>query len=182
VRKDLLASITGKKKVVGYKLGSKWPAPVKFFENGPVGFVSVIQLWFRYYFKNHIAEQLSELVASDGMLQLGDAPTHGIGASGSDAYGAGEKIQANSEGNCVNATGKFRYMADRNLMDMPGSAVTSDKLFTEIAVLSLIAHSAKGGGSRFWGWRIDLAIASVSHRSHHVSGLTERIRRDVRHN
>ena len=37
VRKGLLASVYGKKKVVGYKLGPQWPAPVKFFKNGPVG-------------------------------------------------------------------------------------------------------------------------------------------------
>jgi hypothetical protein len=35
VRKGYVASVIGKKKVVGYRLGSKWPAPVNFFENGP---------------------------------------------------------------------------------------------------------------------------------------------------
>jgi hypothetical protein len=58
VRKGLLASVVGKKKVVGYKLGPQWP-PVEFFKSGPVGFVSVIQLWFRYYVKNHISQQSS---------------------------------------------------------------------------------------------------------------------------
>jgi len=143
VRKDLLASITGKKKVVGYKLGSKWPAPVKFFENGPVGFVSVTQLWFRYYFKNHIAEQMSELEASEGILQLGDAPRTGGGNSGSNEGQFNDTIQANSDGNCVNSTGNFRFMADRNLMDMPLDvsamnldwvAGTTDKLFKDLTV------------------------------------------------
>jgi len=41
VRKDFLSSLTGKKKVVGYKLGSRWPAPPSFFESGPIGFVYV---------------------------------------------------------------------------------------------------------------------------------------------
>jgi hypothetical protein len=44
VRKGLLASVTGKKKVVGYKLGAKWPAPASFFESGPIGFVYVLQI------------------------------------------------------------------------------------------------------------------------------------------
>ncbi len=41
-----MASVTGKKKVVGYKYGPKWPAPASFFESGPIGFVYVIQMWF----------------------------------------------------------------------------------------------------------------------------------------
>jgi hypothetical protein len=45
VRKNLLASVIGKKKVVGYCLGSKWPAPLEFFKSGPIGFVYVIQMW-----------------------------------------------------------------------------------------------------------------------------------------
>jgi hypothetical protein len=60
VRKGFLASVTGKKKVVGYKLGPQWP-PVEFFKSGPVGFVSVIQLWFRYYVKNHISQQMGQI-------------------------------------------------------------------------------------------------------------------------
>ena len=49
VRKSILSSVIGKKKVVGYKRGPKWPAPVSFFESGPIGFVYVIQMWFHYY-------------------------------------------------------------------------------------------------------------------------------------
>ena len=49
VRKSILSSVIGKKKVVGYKCGPQWPAPVSFFESGPIGFVYVIQMWFRYY-------------------------------------------------------------------------------------------------------------------------------------
>jgi hypothetical protein len=47
--KGFLASIIGKKKVVGYRRGPKWPAPVEYFKSGPIGFVYVIQMWFRYY-------------------------------------------------------------------------------------------------------------------------------------
>jgi hypothetical protein len=64
VRKGLLALVVGKKKVVGYHIGSQWPAPVKFFKSGPVGFVHVVQQWFRYYFKNHIAEQMDQIESS----------------------------------------------------------------------------------------------------------------------
>ena len=55
-RKNFLASVVGKKKVVGYKRGAKWPAPQSYFKSGPIGFVYVIQMWFRYYLKNHIAD------------------------------------------------------------------------------------------------------------------------------
>jgi hypothetical protein len=46
VRKECLASVIGKKKVVGYKCDPKWPAPVSFFESGPIGFVYEIQCGF----------------------------------------------------------------------------------------------------------------------------------------
>jgi hypothetical protein len=143
VSKDLLSSIIGKKKVVGYKLGPQWPAPVKFFKSGPVGFTSVIQRWFRYYFKNHIADEMSEIETNEGVLQLGDA-SRSIGASSEPGGGAvHDSIQANADGNCVNATGKFRFMADRTLLDMPLDvsslnldwvAGTTDKLFKDLTV------------------------------------------------
>jgi hypothetical protein len=34
---------------MGFKRGQKWPAPVEYFKSGPIGFVYVIQMWFRYY-------------------------------------------------------------------------------------------------------------------------------------
>jgi hypothetical protein len=110
VRKDLLSSVYGKKKVVGYKLGPQWPAPLKFFKSGPVGFTSVIARWFRYYFKNHISDEMSEIETNEGILQLGDAPSRGGGDGGSLQGGFNEKIQANADVNCVNSTGKFRYI------------------------------------------------------------------------
>lgn len=61
VRKGLLASITGKKKVVGYKRGPEWPAPVSFFESGPIGFVYVIQMWFRYYLNEFISDRSNRI-------------------------------------------------------------------------------------------------------------------------
>jgi hypothetical protein len=118
VRKGYLASVIGKKKVVGYKFGPKWPAPASFFESGPIGFVYVIQMWFRYYIKNHIAEQLSELESNEGLLQLGGTDT-AVHSTGSGTTVGFETIQANSDGNCVNSTGKFRFMADRQLLDRP---------------------------------------------------------------
>jgi hypothetical protein len=133
----------GKKKVVGYKYGPKWPAPVSFFESGPIGFVYVIQMWFRYYLKNHISEQMSELESNEGVLQLGDATSRDHSGGSSLEGGFGESIQAKSDGNCVNATGKFRFMADRQLLDMPLDvsalnldwvAGTTDKLFKDLTV------------------------------------------------
>jgi hypothetical protein len=59
VRKGYLASVTGKKKVVGYRKGPQWPAPASYFESGPIGFVYMLQIWFRYYIKEFISEQMS---------------------------------------------------------------------------------------------------------------------------
>jgi hypothetical protein len=42
-----VASINGKKKVVGYRCGPKWPAPVSFFSRGLIGLVYVIQMRIR---------------------------------------------------------------------------------------------------------------------------------------
>jgi hypothetical protein len=144
VRKDFLASITDKKKVVAYKVGPKWPAPPEYFKSGPIGFVYVIQMWFRYYLKNHIADQLTELESNDCILQLGDVPRPNNASEGSLHGGnTSESIQAHADGNCVNSTGKFRFMADRQLMDMPLDvstmsldwvAETSDKLFKDLSV------------------------------------------------
>ncbi len=61
VRKGYLASIVGKKTVVGYKLGASWPAPESFFKSGPIGFVYILQRWFRYY--------LNEFVTGRGMIR-----------------------------------------------------------------------------------------------------------------
>lgn len=54
VGKGFLASHIVKKKVMGYSRGSKWPAPPSYFQSGPIGFVYMLQIWFRYYFKEHI--------------------------------------------------------------------------------------------------------------------------------
>ena len=66
VRKGFLASVTGKKKVVGYRRGAAWPPPAEFFESGPIGFVYVVQMWFRYYLKEYIAGWMSEVEAQEG--------------------------------------------------------------------------------------------------------------------
>jgi hypothetical protein len=55
VKRGFLASHIAKKKVVGYSRGPNWPAPASFFESGPIGFVYMLQIWFRHYFKEHIA-------------------------------------------------------------------------------------------------------------------------------
>jgi hypothetical protein len=69
-RKGLVSGVIGKKKVVGYKLGRNWPAPVEFFDSGVIGFTYVVQMWFRYYLKTYIGEQLDELESNEGLLQL----------------------------------------------------------------------------------------------------------------
>jgi len=126
---------------VGYKYGPNWSVPASSFQNGPVGFESVIQPWFRYYIKAHIREQLSELESNEGVLQLGTDDSGQRGPGSSALAISGETIQANADGNCVNATGKFRFMADRQLLDMPLDvsalnldwvAGTTDKLFKDL--------------------------------------------------
>ena len=61
VCKGFLSSVVGKKKVVGYKLGPKWPAPASYFKSGPVGFVYVMQRWFRYYLNEFVITEMANL-------------------------------------------------------------------------------------------------------------------------
>ena len=119
VSKGFLTSHVVKKKVMGYTRGPKWPAPASYFQSGPIGFVYMLQIWFRYYFKEHISEQMLELETNDGVLQLNDAGTSSsvVGSNNTQDGGHGEVIQPHAEGNCLNATGTFRFMADRDLMD-----------------------------------------------------------------
>jgi len=56
VRKNFLASITDKKKVVGYTTGSAWPPPSSYFKSGPVGFVYMHQQRFRYFVNDCITK------------------------------------------------------------------------------------------------------------------------------
>jgi hypothetical protein len=68
--KGLVASVIGKKKVVGYTVGTAWPAPKEFFQISPIGFSYVVQMWFRMYMNDHIVKQMDELESNDGVLQL----------------------------------------------------------------------------------------------------------------
>ncbi len=69
-RKGFLASVTGKKKkVVGYQRGAAWPPPPEFFESGPIGFVYVIQMWFRYYLEHYISSRMSEVESKQGSIR-----------------------------------------------------------------------------------------------------------------
>ncbi len=113
-RKGFLASIVGKKKLIGYKLGQKWPAPVKYFRSGPIGFTYMLQMWFRYYLKEHVESQIFGIESDGGMLQLGEIPNANNAME--DSLQENE-IQARADGNCLNSTGKFRFMGDRTLMD-----------------------------------------------------------------
>ncbi len=70
VRKGILSSIVGKKKVVGYNLRSRWPAPKSFFESGPIGFVYVLQIWFRYFLNEFVIAQMAHLESGGDVLQL----------------------------------------------------------------------------------------------------------------
>lgn len=82
VRKGFLSSIVGKKKVIGYQTGAKWPAPVSFFESGPIGFVYVLQIWFRYFLKEFIESQMFEVESDGGVLQLDPLVVFSVGYSG----------------------------------------------------------------------------------------------------
>jgi len=56
VKRGFLASHhRRKRRSLGYSRGPNWPAPASFFESGPIGFVYMLQIWFRHYFKEHIA-------------------------------------------------------------------------------------------------------------------------------
>ena len=170
VRKGFLSSVVGKKrKVVGYRTAAAWPPPPSLFEAGPIGFAYVVQIWFRFYLNGHIVGQMCEIETDENMMQMFDPRIDSdlkVGGNALQRAGYGECLARHNEGNCTNANGTTRYMADRSLMDMPLDvskmslawvAETSDKLFAECA---------RGNGTFFtsllqkeWIWR------DVAHRS-----------------
>lgn len=107
VRKGYLSSITAKKKVVAYKIGEVLPVPQSCFESGPVGFLYMLQIWFRYYLNDHVLQKMSELESTDGLFRLGTDDRK------ADGDGNAEFLAPHQEGNCVSSDGKFRFMADR---------------------------------------------------------------------
>ena len=133
VRKHYLRSVTGKKKVVGYTKGEQWPPDQKLFESGPIGFVYVLQIWFRYYVNEYFMGQIGQIEASGNLLQR-------LEVFGEAEIG-GEVLLPHPEGNCVSANGDLRYMADRSLLDLTMDvskmsldwvAETDDKLFKNL--------------------------------------------------
>jgi hypothetical protein len=40
---------------MAYRKGASWPPPAKFSQSGPIGFVYVLQMWFRYYIHEFIS-------------------------------------------------------------------------------------------------------------------------------
>ena len=141
---------------------------------------------FRYYIKNHISEQLSELESNEGVLQLGTDDSGQRGAGSSALAISGETIQANAEGNCVNTTGNFRFMADRNLMDMPLDvsaltldwvACTTDKPFKDLTVpqrtiLFLYYHEEQSFKTMGKSPHLGCSLKSLSIRTVLPSSLT----------
>jgi hypothetical protein len=87
---------------------------------------------------------MAELESNDGFLQLGvDLPGGTVLAGGviSSSSDNSEVIQAHADGNCLNSTGTFRFMADRELMDrsmdistmsLEWVSGTTDKLFKDL--------------------------------------------------
>ena len=140
-RKGFLTGITGKKKkVVGYKK-SAWPPAKKFLESGPVGFVYVAQIWFRYFINEYIVNGMAELESGDNVLQLDGM--HVANAGPRIASDIQDGALPHAEGNCVNRYGTFRFMPDLSLMEtsfdisrmnLEWVAGTNDSLFKDLTV------------------------------------------------
>lgn len=70
VKRGNLVSVVGpKKKVLGYRRTKAW-TDRSFLEQGPVGFVYFLPMYFRYYLHEHISEVMQSVEAQEGVLQL----------------------------------------------------------------------------------------------------------------
>lgn len=72
-RKGYIKAVRGAgKKLLGYKITKHWPPSKEFLSSGPIGFVYVVQLWFRYYLQELIDDQTNTLEAKEyaNFLQL----------------------------------------------------------------------------------------------------------------
>ena len=146
VRKGFLASIAGPtKRIMAYRKVS-WPPEQQFFESGPIGFVYVLLIWFRWYLREFIVGRMSEIEALEDVLQL-EHQTPNFGRMGDLVMGDHANIREtglpHSEGNCVTSqVGEYRYMADIALMnlsldispmDLDWVQGTNDKLFRNLS-------------------------------------------------
>ena len=69
-RKGFLSSVVGKKrKVISYQQAN-WPPSAEYLASSPIGFVYVLQMWFRYYLNEHIIAQMGEIESLESMFQL----------------------------------------------------------------------------------------------------------------
>lgn len=136
VRKGyLVASHGAKKKVLGYQRGQAWPPPESFFQSGPIGFTYFIQMWFRYYLKEHISEAMGAIETQGNMLQLkSEGKMHDPGTFGYSNL-------PSSDGKFTDRNG-VRWSADISLLhsqqdvsEMTDSWVqnTTDPLFSRLS-------------------------------------------------
>jgi hypothetical protein len=79
-RDGLLAAKRERKTVVSYqKVEHRWPPRPKKYGKGPIGFVYVVQRWFRYFLKDFIERSLFDIEAKGtdvgyGLMQLDHRP------------------------------------------------------------------------------------------------------------
>lgn len=137
-RKGYITAVRGKqKKLVGYKATKSWPPSKEFLSSGPVGFVYVVQTWFRYYLQEHIDDQMKtiEARAHDKMLQLEHRTSHGeeLSYSGDLPSMEGELIDAKGQSWAADTTLMNQSM-DISAMTPAWVQHTTDKLFAKMTI------------------------------------------------
>lgn len=137
-RKGFIKAVRGKqKKLIGYKVTKDWPPSKEFLSSGPVGFVYVVQTWFRYYLQEHIDDQMKtiEARAHDHMLQLEHRTSHGeeLDFSGDLPSLDGELIDAKGQSWAADTTLMNQSM-DISAMTPTWVQKTDDKLFTKMTI------------------------------------------------
>lgn len=100
------------KQLLGYRIKKNWPPNKSVFIN-KVGFVHVVQTWFRYYLQEYIDEQMKTLEARawDKMLQL----EHRTAGETSEVSEYIHQDIPHAEGNLVDNSGNA-WAVDKTLM------------------------------------------------------------------
>lgn len=137
-RKGFIKAVRGKqKKLIGYKVTKAWPPSKEFLSSGPVGFVYVVQTWFRYYLQEYIDDQMKtiEARAHDTMLQLEHRTIHGedLDFFGDMPSMDGELTDAKGQSWAADTT-LMNQSLDISTMTTAWVQKTNDKLFTKMTI------------------------------------------------
>lgn len=140
-RHEYIVVVKNKKnRVAGYKI-KNWPPKKSFLDSGPIGFSYVVQMWFRYYLRDYIDNQMQTLEARawDKTVQLGhghnpesDLDTYMDEGSIPHAHG---QVTDDKGQNWAADTSLMNSSLDISVMSLEWVESTDDKLFRNMTKL-----------------------------------------------